>query len=158
MTQGRDFQFGVYSSLRHTLAASLLASSTLSLEKYKSTINGLITTIGKNWLADFLAHKGVDVNMMDYLAIGAGMGNISAGETSLRSETGTRIQVITPTHANNVLTLRGTFGPGNGTGPITETGIFDTSSAGGMFARQNFGVVNKRANDSFECVWEITFE
>lgn len=125
--------------------------------KEERQVNNLVVTAGKNWLADFLAHKGVTPAMMDYLAIGTGVGDPAAGNTTLGTENCTRVQVTTPTNTNNMFSLVGTFTAGNGTGAVTEAGIFNASSAGTLFARQKFDVINKGANDSLQCTWEITF-
>ena len=45
---------------------------------------------------------------------------------------------------------------GDGTGAITEAGIFDAASAGDMLARTVFSVVNKGADDSMTITWTVT--
>ena len=44
----------------------------------------------------------------------------------------------------------------DGTGAITEAGIFNASTGGDMFARTKFAVVNKGAADSMTITWTIT--
>lgn len=125
--------------------------------KEERQVNNLVVTAGKNWLAEFCADKGVTPAAMDYLAIGTGDGDPSAGETTLVTEHCTRVQVTTPTHTEAVWSLVGTFTAGNGTGAVIEAGVFNASTIGSMFARQHFDVINKGANDSLQCSWEITF-
>jgi len=49
-----------------------------------------------------------------------------------------------------------TWAATDGTGAITEAGIFNASTAGDMFARTKFAVVNKGADDTMSITWTIT--
>jgi len=48
------------------------------------------------------------------------------------------------------------FGAGEGTGSITEAGIFNASSSGTLLCRTVFSVVNKGASDSMTITWTVT--
>jgi len=58
--------------------------------------------------------------------------------------------------ATNTIQYACTWAANDGTGAITEAGIFNASSAGDMFARTKFAVVNKGAADSMTITWTIT--
>ena len=45
---------------------------------------------------------------------------------------------------------------GEGTGALTEAGIFNASSSGTMLCRTEFSVVNKGASDSMTITWTVT--
>ena len=80
----------------------------------------------------------------------------SASDTTLQTELSTRV-AGTLSSSTNVWQNQATFGPGVDTGAITEAGIFSASSAGTLFARQVFPVVNKAAGDSLQLTWQVTF-
>ena len=50
----------------------------------------------------------------------------------------------------------GTWAAGDGTGAITEAGIFDAGAAGNMWCSASFGVVTKGAADSLTITWTLT--
>lgn len=122
--------------------------------KAERRFQNLIVNGGKNLLAQVLGAGGTKPS---HLAIGTGTTAVSATQTALVSEIGTRVAVSHSNPSGSVWRMVGTFGPGNGTGAITEAGLFNASSGGTMFARQVFAVINKDSNDSLEITWEVTF-
>ena len=62
----------------------------------------------------------------------------------------------TLTPSSNTWNNTATFAPGNGTGAVTEAGLFTAASVGTMFARQVFGAYNKAAGDTLVISWTIT--
>jgi hypothetical protein len=60
------------------------------------------------------------------------------------------------TVTDNTITYACTWNAGDGDGAITEAGIFNHATAGDMFARTKFAVVNKGALDSMTITWTIT--
>ncbi len=50
-----------------------------------------------------------------------------------------------------------TFSAGEGTGAVTEAGIFNASTSGTMLCRTVFSVVNKAAGDTLQVTWTVTF-
>ena len=60
------------------------------------------------------------------------------------------------TKAANSITYVATFSAGEGTGAITEAGLFNASSAGDMLCRTVFPVINKGVNDSCTITWSVT--
>jgi len=114
--------------------------------------NNLVVTAGKNWVADRMN----DVNaVMSHMALGTGTTAAAAGDTTLVTELD-RNALTSTTVLNNTIAYAATWAAGDGTGAITEAGIFDASSAGDMLARTVFSVVNKGAADSITITWTIT--
>ena len=118
-------------------------------------VANLVVTAGKNYTASWLAASSQTDYFMKYLAIGTGTTAPVSGNTALESEIGTRV-VGTITSSANIWQNEGTFGPGNGTGALTEAGLFSASTGGTMLARQTFTVINKGASDSLKITWQIT--
>lgn len=118
--------------------------------------HNLVVTVGKNFLASWLASASQSEAFMKYVALGTGTTSPSAGDTGLQTELSTRVSG-TVTSSLNVLQNVASFGPGVDTGAITEAGLFSASSSGTMFARQTFAVVNKGAGDTLQTTWQITF-
>lgn len=123
--------------------------------KEHKEIKNVIVTVGKNYLATWLAAASQAGKFMEYIALGTGTNAASASDTALQTELATRVAgTLTPT--TNVWQNQATFGAGVNTGSITESGIFSASSAGTMFARQVFSAINKGASDSLQVTWQVT--
>ena len=123
--------------------------------KDERSIKNVIVTSGKNFLATWLAQASQAGYFMQYLAIGTGTNAAQASDVALQTEIGTRIAGVL-TDSNNIWQNQATFPAGNGTGAITEAGIFSAVTSGTMFARQVFAVLNKAAGDSLQLTWSIT--
>lgn len=123
--------------------------------KEERDINNLVVTVGKNFLASWLATSSQSTYFMPYVALGTGVTAASAGDTALQTELATRV-AGTITSSTNVYQNIASFGPGVDTGAITEAGLFTASSAGTMFARQVFSVINKGAGDTLQVTWQVT--
>ncbi len=57
---------------------------------------------------------------------------------------------------DNVVTYKATWAGGDGTGAITEAGIFNSSGAGSMLAASTFSVINKGVSDTLTITWTVT--
>ena len=127
--------------------------------KERRDFNNLVVTVGKNFLAAWLTTAEAG-GFMPFVALGTGSNAPSAGDTTLQTELvgGGYSRVSgTLTSALNVLQNVTSFGPGNGTGALTECGLFSASTIGTMFARQVFSVVNKASGDTLQVTWQILF-
>ena len=128
--------------------------------KQQHSGKNLVVTVGKNYLAAWLAAASQAGEFMSYMGLGTGSSGPTSGDTTLGSEFsgGGDSRVLgTLTSASNVWTNTVTFPPGNGTGAITEAGLFTAVTSGTMFARQVFAVYNKAAGDTLIIVWNVTF-
>ena len=116
--------------------------------------NNLVVSVGKEWVADRMADANT---VMTHMAIGTGTTAAAAGDTALGTELDRNALTVSGgTVSTNTIQYACTWAAGDGTGAITEAGIFDASSAGDMLARTVFDVVNKGAADSMTITWTIT--
>jgi len=117
----------------------------------------LVVTTGKNHIADQLS--GQAQAQMGWMAIGTGATPAAAGDTALQSELSrkalTSIDQGTGENANQVIYVAD-WGVGEGTGAITEAGLFNLASAGVMLCRSVFAVKNKGESDSLTLTWYLT--
>ena len=122
--------------------------------KDTKTVPNLVVTVGKNYIASRMA--GTAATVMNAMAIGAGVVSPSASDTALGAELG-RANLTSFTASTNTVTATATFNAGNGTGAVTEAGIFNDQTSGGtMLCRTTFPVVNKAAGDSIAITWVVT--
>ena len=114
----------------------------------------LVVTAGKEWVAQRM--KGAN-SAMSHMAVGSGTVAAAAGDTSLGTELDRNsLTVSGGTVSGATITYECTFAAGEGTGAITEAGVFDSSVGGDMLCRTVFNVVNKGAGDSMTISWVIT--
>jgi hypothetical protein len=125
--------------------------------------SNIVVTIGKVYLASWLAAASQAGEFMSWIGLGTGTTTPVVGLTDLQTPLATRVQgTLTTPGSTNVWQNQVTFGPGVNTGAITEAGLFSVdwtypTPAGTMFAYQTFGVVNKGAGDTFILTWQVTF-
>jgi hypothetical protein len=94
----------------------------------------------------------------NYIAIGTGSTAPAAGNTALVAEL-VRLQDSQAEYtstSSKQLKLQVSFGPGQGTGNIAESGLLNASSGGDMLARQTFSTIAKGASDTLTVTWTIT--
>lgn len=116
--------------------------------------DNLIVNVGKNGIADQLLASPT-IGKPTHMAIGTGNTAAAAGDTALQTELD-RNALTSKTRSTNVITMVGDWAAGDGTGALTEAGIFDASSSGNMYSRVVFSVVNKAAGDTFSVTWTFT--
>lgn len=114
-------------------------------------IENTVTTAGKNAAADQLL-ASPSLGKPTHIAIGTG----TPSGTALGSELD-RNALATKTRSGAVVTMTATWAPGDGTGAITEEGVFDAASAGNMHLSQSFSVINKAAGDTLDVTHTWTF-
>lgn len=138
--------------IRGTLHATLRGPD--GAVKREIVKHNLIVTAGKNAITSRLA-SSPGTAVPTHMAIGTGVTGEVAGDTTLQTELD-RNAVTSNTAAGNVLTVVGDWAAGDGTGAITEAGIFSAASAGTMFSRATFSVINKAALDTLNITWTYT--
>ena len=118
-------------------------------------IPNLVVTDGKEFVASRM--KDTTKTAMSHMAIGTGSTAAAAGNTTLVTELD-RNALTSTTVTNNAVAYVATYAAGDGTGAITEAGLFNASSGGDMLCRTVFasGVVNKGSADSMTITWTIT--
>lgn len=95
-----------------------------------------------------------------YVAWGTGAGTTAATDTTLFTETGTRVsgtvsQVTTST-TNDTFQVVGTQTAGS-TLAITNAGLFDASTSGNLFAKGDFSTINLSSGDSIQFTFKVQF-
>lgn len=125
--------------------------------KEKETVDNLVVTVGRQHIADQMADKGEAA--MSHMAIGTGTTAADAADTALETELDRNALTSktqgTGTDAHKV-TYVADWAAGDGTGAITEAGIFNSASAGVMLCRSVFAVKNKAAGDTLTMTWILT--
>jgi hypothetical protein len=122
--------------------------------KHEEMIHNLVVTVGKNAIADQLL-AAPTLGKPTHMAVGTGSTAAAAGDTTLGTELD-RNALTSKTRSANVVTMVGDWAAGDGTGAITEAGIFDAASAGNLYARAVFAAVNKAAGDTLSISWALT--
>lgn len=116
-------------------------------------IDNLVVTAGKGFVASRMI--GTTPAVMSHMAVGTGATAPAAGDTTLQTELN-RQALGTPSVAGAVVSYSATFAAGQGTGALTEAGIFNAASAGTMLCRTTFAAVNKGASDAITINWTVT--
>lgn len=128
--------------------------------KYHHIAPNVVTTVGKQYLATWLATSTPPGTFMQYVALGSGTSAASVADTALQIE----LTVAGYSRASANLLSDGTtwgsiseFEPNNGAANISEIGIFSADTAGTMFAHQVFPTITKTSVDTLTFKWYITF-
>lgn len=118
------------------------------------SIRNLVVTVGKDLVAARLAGGGTGVT---HMAVGTSDSAAADDQTALVTEVD-RNALTTPngTAVNNTVEFSATWAPGDGTGALTEAGLFTAATSGTMLARTVFAVVNKGVNDTITITWTVT--
>lgn len=119
--------------------------------KARRVVHNTVTTAGKNGAADQVL-ASPSLGKPTHMAIGTG----SPSGTALGTELD-RNALTSKTRSNAVVTMVGDWAAGDGTGALTEAGVFDASSTGNMWMSTSFSVVNKAAADTLSITWTFTF-
>lgn len=116
----------------------------------------VVCTVGKNFLASFLASAAAAASTftMKYIAIGTSATPETAADTQLGAEVSRTTG--TASSATQIYQVTATFATGSGTGAITEYGLFSSSTGGTIFCHDTEAVINKGANDTLAVVCQIT--
>jgi len=117
-------------------------------------IHNLVVSAGLEYICSRMA--GTSASVMSHMAVGSGTTAASAGQTDLVSILGAREALDSTSASSNTITYTSSFEAGEGTGAVTEAGIFNASSSGTMLCRTVFAVVNKDADDTMSITWTIT--
>ena len=136
---------------------NLVMTGALTVEKNGAVVHcipNLVVTSGRNLVASRLAGAGSDIT---HMAVGSGATAAAAAQTALTSEIDRNgLTVSGGTAVDNTVEYASTWAAGDGSGSLTEAGLFTASSGGTMLARTVFAVVNKGVNDSITITWTIT--
>tara|TARA_R110001599_G_scaffold20589_1_gene77799 strand:+ start:1350 stop:1799 length:450 start_codon:yes stop_codon:yes gene_type:complete len=117
-------------------------------------IQNLVVSAGLEFICSRMA--GTSAGVMSHMALGSGTTAAAAGQTDLVSILGSREALDSSTASANAITYVSSFEAGEGTGSVTEAGIFNASSGSTMLCRTVFPVVSKQADDTMSVTWTIT--
>lgn len=118
--------------------------------KQTETAHNTVTTAGKAGAADQLLASPT-LGKPTHMAIGTGTPSGTALGTELDRNANT-----SKNRSGAVVTIVADWAAGDGTGAITEAGLFDASSSGNMWASTTFSVINKAAGDTLSITWTLT--
>jgi len=130
--------------------------------KQHFTTHNVVTSFGRNILASTFLGDGAFARPT-MMKIGTGTTGASYTDNALGSVLATATLDANPDNASlfgvrsaNSITYSATFNPGNGTGAVTEAGLFSATNNGTIFNRTVFNVVNKAAGDTLTITWTVT--
>lgn len=133
----------------------IVVTSEDGVVKQKESVDNLVVTSGKNFVASRMA--GTSSSVMSHMAIGTGSTAAAVGNTTLGSESA-RVALTSTTVTDNDVVYVATF-PANtpsSAAAITEAAIFNASSNGTMLCRTVFSVINKSQSDSLTVTWTVS--
>lgn len=154
--------FGNIENVRAFLRSGVKAIGKVRIEIYgpdgrlKScdTVPNLVVTVGLQHIADQMSDQGNAA--MTHMAVGTGTTAAAASDTALVTELDRNVLDSTTQSGAGVIYVAA-WAAGDGTGALTEAGIFNQASGGVMLCRTVFSVKNKGAGDSMTLTWTITF-
>jgi hypothetical protein len=133
---------------------SILLKSADGSVRDSREIKNLVVNDGLNFIVSRM--KDTTQGAMSHMAVGSSTTAAAAGQTDLVSILGSREALDSTAVSTNTVTYVASFEAGEGTGAVTEAGIFNASTSGDMLCRTVFDVVNKQATDSMSITWTIT--
>jgi len=118
----------------------------------------LLVNTGKAVVTNYL--NGGAATQPKYVAWGTGAGTTAATDTTLFTETGTRVSGTTTQQTtsttNDTFQVVGTLTAG-GSLTITNAGTFDASSSGNLFVKGDFTGVPLNTGDSIQFTVKVQF-
>jgi hypothetical protein len=118
----------------------------------------LLVNTGKAVVTNYL--NGGAATQPKYVAWGTGAGTTAATDTTLFTETGTRVSGTTTQQTtsttNDTFQVVGTLTAG-GSLTITNAGTFDASSSGNLFVKGDFTGVPLNSGDSIQFTVKVQF-
>jgi len=126
--------------------------------KEERNIDNLMVNVGESHIADQLS-SSPDETAMSHMAIGTGTTDPVSTDTALEFEIDRNALTSRTQGAggdDNDIIYVGDWAAADGTGVITEAGIFNSSAAGIELARATFGAINKGAADTLKITWTVT--
>lgn len=121
--------------------------------KDEKKIKNLIVDDGLEYIASRMT--GTSENVMSHMAVGTGSTAAAGADTALGTEVD-RNALTSTTVTSNAIAYVCSWAAGDGTGALTEAGLFNAVSSGTMLCRTVFGTVTKGASDSMTITWTIT--
>ena len=118
----------------------------------------LLVNTGKAVVTNYL--NGGAATQPKYVAWGTGSGTTAATDTTLFTETGTRVSGTTTQQTtsttNDTFQVVGTL-TASGSVTITNAGTFDASSSGNLFVKGDFTGIALNSGDSIQFTVKVQF-
>ena len=124
--------------------------------KEKQEFHNLVVTTGCELIASRLSDQAIPAP--SHMAIGSGTVEPTKADRTLGSELHRNGFSVGASRNGAQVTYKAVFGAGQGTGAVTEVGIFNAETDGTMLNRATFAVVNKAPTDSLEITWSLTIQ
>ncbi len=118
--------------------------------------DNIIVNVGFDFIADAIGKSASRPSVMGFIALGTGTTAAAASQSALVSELDRNAANYAHTTGTKAFSFTADFPAGDGTGAITEAGVFNAASGGVMLDRVVFPVVNKGADDSLTAVFTFT--
>ena len=118
--------------------------------------DNIIVNVGFDFIADAIGKSASRPSVMGFIALGTGTTAAAASQSALVSELDRNAAAYAHTVGTKAFSFTADFPAGDGTGAITEAGVFNAASGGIMLDRVVFPVVNKGADDSLTEVFTFT--
>ena len=118
--------------------------------------DNIIVNVGFDFIADAIGQSASRPSVMGFIALGTGTTAAAASQSALVSELDRNAATYAHTTGTKAFSFTADFPAGDGTGAITEAGVFNAASGGIMLDRVVFPVVNKGADDSLTAVFTFT--
>lgn len=135
---------------------SLLFKKNGSIE-VRQKENG-ISDAGFSFIAHSIGNRSATgaTAAMGWIAVGTGTTAFAASQTALVTELNRQAATFSHTVNTKVFSFSASYAAGVATGAITESGVFNASSAGTMLDRVTFSVINKGSDDSLTQTFTFT--
>lgn len=118
--------------------------------------DNIIVNVGFDFIADAIGKSASRPSVMGFIALGTGTTAAAASQSALVFELDRNAATYAHTTGTKAFSFTADFPAGDGTGAITEAGVFNAASGGIMLDRVVFPVVNKGADDSLTAVFTFT--
>ena len=118
--------------------------------------DNIIVNVGFDFIADAIGKSASRPSVMGFIALGTDTTAAAASQSALVSELDRNAATYAHTTGTKAFSFTADFPAGDGTGAITEAGVFNAASGGIMLDRVVFPVVNKGADDSLTAVFTFT--
>jgi hypothetical protein len=119
----------------------------------------LLTNTGKAIVTNYL--NGGAATQPKYIAWGTGAGTTASTDTTLFTETGTRVAGTTSqqttTTTNDTFQVIGTLTNTGGTTTYTNAGTFDALTSGNLFIKGDFTGISLNTSDSIQFTVKVQF-
>ena len=122
--------------------------------KDKRKVKNLVVNTGIAYIVSRM--KDTSKGAMSHMAVGSGTTAAGASQTDLVTLVGAREALDTSTASATNIVYECQFEAGDGTGALTEAGIFNAATSGDMLCRTVFATVNKAASDTMVITWTVT--